>query len=47
MEGEAGIPGSRAACARTWEAAMLQLAEGYDRATEPLEEPRIKLVRAA
>jgi glycosyltransferase involved in cell wall biosynthesis/predicted metal-dependent phosphoesterase TrpH len=36
-----------AARARTWEAAMGQLADGYDRVTEPAEEPRIKLVRAA
>ena len=26
---------------------MMQLADGYDRVTEPAEEPRIKLVRAA
>ena len=31
---------------RTWEAAMMQLAEGYDRVIEP-DRPRIKLVRAA
>jgi glycosyltransferase involved in cell wall biosynthesis/predicted metal-dependent phosphoesterase TrpH len=36
-----------AARARTWEASMAQLAEGYDRVTEPAEAPRIKLVRAA
>jgi glycosyltransferase involved in cell wall biosynthesis/predicted metal-dependent phosphoesterase TrpH len=36
-----------AARARTWEAAMRQLADGYDRVTAPAEEPRIKLVRAA
>jgi glycosyltransferase involved in cell wall biosynthesis/predicted metal-dependent phosphoesterase TrpH len=36
-----------AARARTWEAAMNQLADGYDRVTRPAEEPRIKLVRAA
>jgi glycosyltransferase involved in cell wall biosynthesis len=36
-----------AARGRTWEAAMVQLAEGYDRVTETEEEPRIKLVRAA
>jgi glycosyltransferase involved in cell wall biosynthesis len=35
-----------AARARTWEAAMMQLADGYDRVIEH-EEPRIKLVRAA
>src|SRR5262245_5892180 len=36
-----------AACERTWEASMLQLAEGYDRVTETMDQPRIKLVRAA
>jgi glycosyltransferase involved in cell wall biosynthesis len=36
-----------AARERTWEAAMRQLADGYDRVTEPADEPRIKLVRAA
>jgi glycosyltransferase involved in cell wall biosynthesis/predicted metal-dependent phosphoesterase TrpH len=36
-----------AARGRTWEAAMAQLAEGYDRVTETEEQPRIKLVRAA
>ena len=36
-----------AARERTWEASMRQLADGYDRVTEPAEEPRIKLVRAA
>jgi glycosyltransferase involved in cell wall biosynthesis len=36
-----------AARARTWEASMGQLADGYDRVTETGEEPRIKLVRAA
>jgi glycosyltransferase involved in cell wall biosynthesis len=36
-----------AARARTWEVAMDQLVDGYDRVTEPAEEPRIKLVRAA
>jgi glycosyltransferase involved in cell wall biosynthesis/predicted metal-dependent phosphoesterase TrpH len=36
-----------AAHARTWEASMRELADGYDRVTEPHEEPRIKLVRAA
>ena len=35
-----------AARARTWEAAMMELADGYDRVIEP-DEPRIKLVRAA
>jgi glycosyltransferase involved in cell wall biosynthesis len=42
-----GRRGREAACARTWEASMLQLADGYDRVTEPTDEPRIKLVRAA
>ena len=42
-----GRQGREAAGARTWEASMLQLADGYDRVTEPVEEPRIKLVRAA
>ncbi len=36
-----------AARARTWEAAMNQLADGYDRVIEPADQPRIKLVRAA
>jgi glycosyltransferase involved in cell wall biosynthesis len=36
-----------AARARTWEAAMTQLADGYDRVIEPADQPRIKLVRAA
>jgi glycosyltransferase involved in cell wall biosynthesis/predicted metal-dependent phosphoesterase TrpH len=42
-----GRAGRQAARARTWEASMLQLADGYDRVTERKEEPRIKLVRAA
>ncbi len=42
-----GRQGREAARTRTWEASMLQLADGYDRVTEPVEEPRIKLVRAA
>jgi glycosyltransferase involved in cell wall biosynthesis/predicted metal-dependent phosphoesterase TrpH len=42
-----GRQGREAARARTWEASMLQLAEGYDRVTEPADEPRIRLVRAA
>jgi glycosyltransferase involved in cell wall biosynthesis len=42
-----GRQGLAAARARTWEAAMAQLADGNDRVTEPAEEPRIKLVRAA
>jgi glycosyltransferase involved in cell wall biosynthesis/predicted metal-dependent phosphoesterase TrpH len=42
-----GRRGREAAGARTWEASMSQLADGYDRVTEPAEEPRIKLVRAA
>jgi glycosyltransferase involved in cell wall biosynthesis/predicted metal-dependent phosphoesterase TrpH len=36
-----------AARGRTWEAAMAQLADGYDRVTAPAEEPRISLIRAA
>jgi glycosyltransferase involved in cell wall biosynthesis/predicted metal-dependent phosphoesterase TrpH len=36
-----------AARARTWEAAMAQLADGYDRVTETASEPRISLVQAA
>ncbi len=36
-----------AARARTWGAAMTQLADGYDRVIEPADQPRIKLVRAA
>jgi glycosyltransferase involved in cell wall biosynthesis/predicted metal-dependent phosphoesterase TrpH len=42
-----GRQGLAAARARTWEAAMAQLADGYDRVTVPAEQPRIKLVRAA
>jgi glycosyltransferase involved in cell wall biosynthesis/predicted metal-dependent phosphoesterase TrpH len=42
-----GRQGRVAAGARTWEASMMQLADGYDRVTQPQEEPRIKLVRAA
>jgi glycosyltransferase involved in cell wall biosynthesis len=42
-----GRQGREAAGARTWEASMMQLADGYDRVTQPQEEPRIKLVRAA
>jgi glycosyltransferase involved in cell wall biosynthesis/predicted metal-dependent phosphoesterase TrpH len=42
-----GRQGREAACARTWEASMLQLAEGYDRVIEPADEPGIRLVRAA
>jgi glycosyltransferase involved in cell wall biosynthesis/predicted metal-dependent phosphoesterase TrpH len=42
-----GRQGREAARALTWEASMMQLAEGYDRVTKPDEEPRIKLVRAA
>jgi glycosyltransferase involved in cell wall biosynthesis/predicted metal-dependent phosphoesterase TrpH len=42
-----GRQGREAAHARTWQASMLQLAEGYDRVVEPAEEPRIRLVRAA
>jgi glycosyltransferase involved in cell wall biosynthesis/predicted metal-dependent phosphoesterase TrpH len=36
-----------AARARTWEAAMTQLADGYDRVIEPADEPAIRLVHAA
>jgi glycosyltransferase involved in cell wall biosynthesis/predicted metal-dependent phosphoesterase TrpH len=42
-----GRQGREAALARTWEASMAQLADGYDRVTEGTDEPRIKLVRAA
>ncbi len=42
-----GRQGREAALTRTWEASMSQLADGYDRVTEPAEEPRIKLLRAA
>jgi glycosyltransferase involved in cell wall biosynthesis/predicted metal-dependent phosphoesterase TrpH len=42
-----GRQGREAARARTWEASMMQLADGYDRVTRPVEEPRIKLLRAA
>jgi glycosyltransferase involved in cell wall biosynthesis len=42
-----GRQGLAAARARTWEAAMSELADGYDRVTETQDEPRIKLVRAA
>jgi glycosyltransferase involved in cell wall biosynthesis len=42
-----GRQAMEAARARTWEAAMLQLAHGYDRVIEPVEQPSIKLVRAA
>jgi glycosyltransferase involved in cell wall biosynthesis/predicted metal-dependent phosphoesterase TrpH len=42
-----GRQARKAARARTWEASMGQLADGYDRVTEPVEEPRIRLVRAA
>jgi glycosyltransferase involved in cell wall biosynthesis len=42
-----GRQGREAARARTWEASMMQLADGYDRATEPAEQPAIHLVRAA
>ncbi len=41
-----GRQAMEAARGRTWEAAMMQLAEGYDRVVEP-DRPRIKLVRAA
>jgi glycosyltransferase involved in cell wall biosynthesis len=36
-----------AARARTWEASMTQLADGYDGVIEPAGQPSIKLVRAA
>jgi glycosyltransferase involved in cell wall biosynthesis/predicted metal-dependent phosphoesterase TrpH len=42
-----GRQGREAASARTWEASLMQLADGYDRVVQPEEEPRIKLVRAA
>jgi glycosyltransferase involved in cell wall biosynthesis len=42
-----GRQAREAARARTWEASMSQLADGYDRVTRTGEEPRIKLVRAA
>ena len=42
-----GRQAMEAARARTWEAAMNQLADGYDRVTEPADQPRISLVRAA
>jgi glycosyltransferase involved in cell wall biosynthesis/predicted metal-dependent phosphoesterase TrpH len=42
-----GRQGLEAARARTWQATMHQLADGYDRVTEPQEQPRISLVRAA
>lgn len=42
-----GRQGLAAARTRTWEAAMRELADGYDRVTEPADRPRIKLVRAA
>ena len=42
-----GRQAMEAARARTWEAAMDQLADGYDRVTEPADQPRISLVRAA
>src|SRR5829696_888643 len=42
-----GRQGREAAFSRTWEASMMELADGYDRVTHPADEPRIKLVRAA
>jgi glycosyltransferase involved in cell wall biosynthesis/predicted metal-dependent phosphoesterase TrpH len=42
-----GRQGLAAARARTWDAAMAQLADGYDRVIVPADQPRIKLVRAA
>jgi glycosyltransferase involved in cell wall biosynthesis len=42
-----GRQAMESARARTWEAAMMQLADGYDRVIQPADQPRIKLVRAA
>jgi glycosyltransferase involved in cell wall biosynthesis len=42
-----GRRGLEAAQARTWEASMTQLAEGYDRVTEAAVEPPVRLVTAA
>jgi glycosyltransferase involved in cell wall biosynthesis len=42
-----GRQGLEAARTRTWESALAQLADGYDRVTEPPVEPRIRLIRAA
>jgi glycosyltransferase involved in cell wall biosynthesis/predicted metal-dependent phosphoesterase TrpH len=42
-----GRRGLEAAQARTWEASMAQLAEGYDRVTEAAVEPPVRLVTAA
>ena len=42
-----GHRGLEAAQARTWEASMTQLAEGYDRVTEAAVEPPVRLVTAA
>jgi glycosyltransferase involved in cell wall biosynthesis len=45
--GKLGRQSREMALARTWEVSMSQLADGYDRVTEPAAEHRIKLVRAA
>jgi glycosyltransferase involved in cell wall biosynthesis len=42
-----GRQGLEAARARTWEAAMGQLADGYDRVTAPPQEPPMRLVHVA
>jgi len=42
-----GRQAMEAARGRTWEAAMSQLADGYDHVTGAVEAPPIKLVRAA
>ena len=42
-----GRQAMEAARGRTWEAAMMQLADGYGQVIEPADQPRIKLVRAA
>ncbi len=42
-----GRQGLAAARSRTWESSLRELADGYDRVTEPADQPRIKLVRAA
>ena len=42
-----GRQGLEAARARTWQAAMAQLADGYDRIAEPAEAPAMHIIRAA
>ena len=42
-----GRQAMESARARTWEAAMAQLADGYEQVIQPADQPRIKLVRAA